>query len=75
MNAPAALAQATFPEPVLEILRRLAGAGHRSWLVGGAVRDLLLHRQRTATDFDVYLGLAYAMRDAQAALASAGTTA
>ena len=53
MSAPAALVQAAFPEPVLEVLRRLAGAGHRSWLVGGAVRDLLLHRPRPATDFDV----------------------
>lgn len=53
MSAPAALVRAVFPEPVLEVLRRLAGAGHRSWLVGGAVRDLLLHRQRPATDFDV----------------------
>jgi tRNA nucleotidyltransferase (CCA-adding enzyme) len=53
MRAPAALLRASFPEPVLEVLRRLDAAGHRSWLVGGAVRDLLLHRQRTATDFDV----------------------
>lgn len=53
MRAPAALLRATFPEPVLEVLRRLGAAGHRSWLVGGAVRDLLLHRQRPATDFDV----------------------
>ena len=53
MDAPAALVQATFPEPVLEVLRRLAGAGHRSWLVGGAVRDLLLHLPREAVDFDV----------------------
>ncbi len=53
MPVPAALARATFPAPVLDVLRTLAGAGHRSWLVGGAVRDLLLHRPRTATDFDV----------------------
>lgn len=53
MRAPAALAQARFPEAILDVLRRLAGAGHRSWLVGGAVRDLLLHRPRAATDFDV----------------------
>jgi tRNA nucleotidyltransferase (CCA-adding enzyme) len=50
---PAALARASFPAPVLEVLRRLGAAGHRSWLVGGAVRDLLLHRPRLATDFDV----------------------
>jgi tRNA nucleotidyltransferase (CCA-adding enzyme) len=53
MRAPVALARATFPAPVLEVLRRLDAAGHRSWLVGGAVRDLLLHRRRAATDFDV----------------------
>ncbi len=53
MQVPAALADASFPAPVLEVLRRLADAGHRSWLVGGAVRDLLLHRPRQATDFDV----------------------
>jgi tRNA nucleotidyltransferase (CCA-adding enzyme) len=53
MQVPAALAEASFPAPVLEVLRRLAEAGHRSWLVGGAVRDLLLHRPRQATDYDV----------------------
>ncbi len=53
MAAPAALARAAFPEPILDVLRRLGGAGHRSWLVGGAVRDLLLHRRREAADFDV----------------------
>jgi tRNA nucleotidyltransferase (CCA-adding enzyme) len=37
----------------MEVLRTLDGAGHRSWLVGGAVRDLLLHRARQAADFDV----------------------
>lgn len=52
-RVPAALAGATFPEPVLEVLRRLGAAGHRSWIVGGAVRDLLLHRQREANDYDV----------------------
>jgi tRNA nucleotidyltransferase (CCA-adding enzyme) len=53
MTVPAALVRARFPAPVLEILRRLGEAGHRSWIVGGAVRDLLLHRPRPATDFDV----------------------
>jgi tRNA nucleotidyltransferase (CCA-adding enzyme) len=53
MRVPAALATAAFPGPVLTVLRRLGGAGHRSWLVGGAVRDLLLHRPREAQDFDV----------------------
>jgi tRNA nucleotidyltransferase (CCA-adding enzyme) len=53
MRVPTALAAAVFPGPVLTVLRRLGGAGHRSWLVGGAVRDLLLHRPREAQDFDV----------------------
>lgn len=53
MRVPAALARARFPEPVLQVLRRLGAAGHRSWIVGGAVRDVLLHRPRSATDFDV----------------------
>jgi tRNA nucleotidyltransferase (CCA-adding enzyme) len=53
MRVPAALTRARFPEPVLDVLRRLDEAGHRSWLVGGAVRDVLLHRPREATDFDV----------------------
>lgn len=53
MRLPAALARASFPAPVLSVLRRLGAAGHRSWLVGGAVRDLLLHRPREAQDFDV----------------------
>ncbi|WP_242338070.1 MULTISPECIES: CCA tRNA nucleotidyltransferase [Anaeromyxobacter] len=53
MPLPDALARATFPEPVLHVLRRLGAAGHRSWLVGGAVRDLLLHHGRDANDFDV----------------------
>ncbi|ACG73614.1 tRNA cytidylyltransferase [Anaeromyxobacter sp. K] len=53
MRPPAALEQARFPEAILDVLRRLSAAGHRSWLVGGAVRDLLLHRPRAATDFDV----------------------
>jgi tRNA nucleotidyltransferase (CCA-adding enzyme) len=50
---PAALARARFPAPVVDVLQRLDRAGHRSWLVGGAVRDLLLHRRRDAHDFDV----------------------
>jgi tRNA nucleotidyltransferase (CCA-adding enzyme) len=55
MRVPAALARAraTLPAPLLEVLRRLGAAGHRSFVVGGAVRDLLLHRPRQATDFDV----------------------
>ena len=55
MRVPAALVRATgaLPRPLLDVLRRLGDAGHPSWIVGGAVRDLLLHRPREATDFDV----------------------
>jgi len=49
---PAALRRAAIPEAVLEILQRLGEAGHRSWVVGGAVRDLLLRRGRVG-DFDL----------------------
>jgi tRNA nucleotidyltransferase (CCA-adding enzyme) len=52
-RAPAALARARFPPPVLEILRVLDDAGHRSWIVGGAVRDALLGRARSSSDLDV----------------------
>ncbi|BDG07871.1 CCA tRNA nucleotidyltransferase [Anaeromyxobacter paludicola] len=50
---PRELARAHLPLPVLDVLRRLDSAGHRSWLVGGAVRDLLLGRRRATADFDV----------------------
>jgi tRNA nucleotidyltransferase (CCA-adding enzyme) len=55
MRVPPELARArkALPAPLLHVLRRLADAGHRSWIVGGAVRDLLLHRPREAADFDV----------------------
>jgi tRNA nucleotidyltransferase (CCA-adding enzyme) len=55
MRVPPELVRArqTLPAPLLEVLRRLDEAGHRSWIVGGAVRDLLLHRPREAADFDV----------------------
>ncbi len=32
------------PEPVLDVCRRLENAGHRAWVVGGCVRDLLMGR-------------------------------
>jgi tRNA nucleotidyltransferase (CCA-adding enzyme) len=55
MRVPPELARArpSLPAPLLDVLRRLGEAGHRSWIVGGAVRDLLLHRPREAADFDV----------------------
>ena len=39
------------PEPVLRIARRLEGAGHETWCVGGAVRDNLLGHANK--DFDL----------------------
>ncbi len=55
MRVPAALARAraALPAPVEKVLRTLDAAGHRSWIVGGAVRDLLLGRARGDADFDV----------------------
>ncbi|HTP28577.1 MAG TPA: tRNA cytidylyltransferase [Anaeromyxobacteraceae bacterium] len=50
---PVALERASYPAAVVEVLRVLDTAGHRSWLVGGAVRDVLLRRGRKATDYDV----------------------
>jgi tRNA nucleotidyltransferase (CCA-adding enzyme) len=41
------------PGPVLDVLRALGDAGHRSWLVGGAVRDLVLGREHPGADLDV----------------------
>ena len=42
------------PDAVQDVLRRLGEAGHRSWLVGGVVRDLLLRRTRhDPGEFDV----------------------
>jgi tRNA nucleotidyltransferase (CCA-adding enzyme) len=55
MPVPAALALARteLPPAVEQVLRRLGDAGHRSWLVGGVVRDVLLGRHRQANDYDV----------------------
>lgn len=50
---PLALRDALFPPAVLGVLARLSAAGHRSWVVGGAVRDLLLRRPRHGLDFDL----------------------
>ena len=41
----------TIPEPVLDIVRRLEGAGHEAWCVGGALRDAALGEP--ASDVDV----------------------
>lgn len=41
----------TIPEPVIEVCRRLDEAGHRAWVVGGCVRDLLMGRN--VSDWDL----------------------
>jgi tRNA nucleotidyltransferase (CCA-adding enzyme) len=41
----------SIPDDVIEVCRRLRAAGHEAFLVGGAVRDLLLSRE--TSDFDV----------------------
>lgn len=55
MAVPAALvrARAELPPAILKVLHTLGDAGHRSWIVGGAVRDVLLGRARASNDFDV----------------------
>jgi tRNA nucleotidyltransferase (CCA-adding enzyme) len=53
MRGPDALAREAFPDALLDVLRTLGAAGHRSWLVGGAVRDVLLGRPRASSDLDV----------------------
>ncbi|HEY6100452.1 MAG TPA: tRNA cytidylyltransferase [Anaeromyxobacter sp.] len=54
MRVPAALARARaeLPPAIVKVLRTLGDAGHRSFIVGGAVRDLLLRRPGSP-DFDV----------------------
>lgn len=39
------------PQPVLDVVERLAASGHQAYLVGGCVRDVLLGRE--PEDFDV----------------------
>src|SRR5512138_393644 len=53
MRVPAALARARaeLPSAVEKVLRTLDAAGHRTWIVGGTVRDLLLGRARF--DYDL----------------------
>jgi tRNA nucleotidyltransferase (CCA-adding enzyme) len=46
-------ARAELPVEIEKVLRTLRAAGHRSWIVGGAVRDLLLGRAREANGYDV----------------------
>ena len=45
------LASFTPPEPVSQVLSRLTASGFEAYLVGGCVRDLLLHRE--PADWDI----------------------
>ena len=51
MGRLATLAPGRVPGPILEVIRRLQDAGHRAYLVGGAVRELL--RGLDTSDWDV----------------------
>lgn len=42
------------PEPVIEVCRVLERAGHRAWVVGGCIRDLLMGRP--VSDWDLATG-------------------
>lgn len=44
-------ARAKIPPEVVEVCQRLHDAGHRAWIVGGCVRDLLLGR--AVSDWDI----------------------
>lgn len=50
-SLPAALAQFSLPAPLVQTLSAIRDAGFEAWLVGGAVRDLLLGT--TPKEFDV----------------------
>jgi tRNA nucleotidyltransferase (CCA-adding enzyme) len=40
-----------FPKALMEVVETLAAKGHRAWIVGGCLRDLLL--ERPASDWDL----------------------
>jgi len=41
------------PEPILDVLRRLQESGHRAYVIGGAVRELLLGEKPAPQDWDL----------------------
>lgn len=49
--APPALTPDLIPPPVVEVCARLREKGHRAWVVGGCVRDLLMGRP--VSDWDI----------------------
>jgi len=47
------LSSSQVPEPILEVLRAIQEAGHRAYVVGGAVRELLLGEMPGPRDWDL----------------------
>jgi putative nucleotidyltransferase with HDIG domain len=47
------LSSAQVPEPILDVLRTLQEAGYRAYVVGGAVRELLLGEKPAPFDWDI----------------------
>ena len=45
------MCEMTLPQPVLFVLNRIQQAGHEAYVVGGAVRDVLMHRETQDWDF------------------------
>lgn len=45
------LSKSDIPKPVVELCHRLQSKGYRAWVVGGCLRDMLLHR--TPEDWDI----------------------
>src|SRR5258706_3303325 len=41
------------PEPILDVLRMIQDSGHRAYVIGGAVRELLVGEKRAAQDWDL----------------------
>lgn len=51
MRAP--LRSSQVPEPILAVLRRLHDSGHKAYVIGGAVRELLLGEKPAPQDWDL----------------------
>jgi tRNA nucleotidyltransferase (CCA-adding enzyme) len=47
------LSSSQVPEPILDVLRALHEAGHRAYVIGGAVRELLLGEKPAPQDWDI----------------------
>ena len=49
----ARLSSSQVPQPILDVLRAFQEAGHRAYVVGGAVRELLLGEKPAPQDWDI----------------------